>query len=260
MDADQGRQHGASLLVRGVARTLTTEYGCGQNPRTIGYPRAALVGCARVRWCGGFAMPRWKHYPSLEERFWPKVEKTDGCWYWTASCDPCGYGHFSIDGKLHSAHRVSWELAYGPIPDRLDVLHKCDNPPCVRPDHLFLGTHTDNMVDMISKGRKVSIMKQGRWRHQHPKQTACGQRNGTQTHPERLARGVDGGRAKLTWEQVVAIRECAATGMSQYKLAEEFGVHGTTINRIVRGLLWKHAGRAQFLAVLVRQRAMEEAT
>lgn len=92
----------------------------------------------------------------LAERFWEKVRKSDGCWEWTGSRNAAGYGKLS-EGAAGSprlrAHRVSWELANGPVPAGLWVLHRCDNPPCVRPDHLWLGTRLDNMQDCARKGR-----------------------------------------------------------------------------------------------------------
>lgn len=86
------------------------------------------------------------------ERFWNKVEKTESCWNWIASTDR-KYGHFLFQGKLIKAHRFSFMLENGEIPQGLDVCHHCDNPKCVRPSHLFLGTRSDNMRDMIAKGR-----------------------------------------------------------------------------------------------------------
>jgi len=86
---------------------------------------------------------------SIEERFWAKVEKTDDCWLWTGATFGDGYGNCS---RLR-AHRVSWELANGPVPGGLCVLHHCDRPLCVRPRHLFLGTRKDNSDDKIAKGR-----------------------------------------------------------------------------------------------------------
>lgn len=91
---------------------------------------------------------------TLEERLFAQVNKTeDGCWEWTGVCDSNGRGKMSIHNKERSTHRLSWELHNGPIPDGLLVCHKCDNPPCLRPDHLFLGTQKDNMQDAIKKGR-----------------------------------------------------------------------------------------------------------
>ncbi len=85
-------------------------------------------------------------------KFWAKVQKSDGCWVWQG-CIVRRYGVLGHDGKQVKAHRVAWGLTNGPIPNGLSVLHKCDNPPCVRPDHLFLGTQLDNMRDCSAKGR-----------------------------------------------------------------------------------------------------------
>jgi hypothetical protein len=85
-------------------------------------------------------------------RFWPRVAFGDGCWEWQGSRVSNGYGHINGIGNGY-AHRAAWELTYGPIPDGLQVLHRCDNPPCVRLDHLFIGTTLDNMRDRDAKGR-----------------------------------------------------------------------------------------------------------
>lgn len=88
------------------------------------------------------------------EKFWEKVSKSDHCWEFMGRRDDAGYGHITIAGvKGTLAHRIAWALANGDIPPGIDVLHRCDNPPCCNPDHLFLGTALDNVVDMVSKGR-----------------------------------------------------------------------------------------------------------
>jgi len=91
-----------------------------------------------------------------EERFWSKVNKiANGCWEWTASKNKWGYGKFWLNCKSTRAHRFSYELYNGPISNDLHVCHTCDNPACVRPDHLFLGTDKDNMEDKVKKGRQT---------------------------------------------------------------------------------------------------------
>jgi hypothetical protein len=97
----------------------------------------------------------------LEDRFWEKVDKSGDCWLWTGARDQHGYGSLSVahEGRERrrsvpvKASRVSWQIHNGPIPAGMWVLHRCDNPPCVRPDHLFLGTQLDNMRDASAKGR-----------------------------------------------------------------------------------------------------------
>jgi hypothetical protein len=90
-------------------------------------------------------------------RFWAKVRKQDGCWEWHASIfKATGYGQFALTStQPETAHRMAWVLTHGYIPDGKYVLHKCDNRKCCNPDHLFLGTPQDNMIDMVAKGRHV---------------------------------------------------------------------------------------------------------
>ena len=144
----------------------------------------------------------------LEQRFWEKVDKSSGadsCWLWTASTNGHGYGVIGADGKLQKAHRVSWNLANGPVPEGLCVLHRCDTPPCVNPGHLFLGSHAENMADMNAKGRE--------------------------------ARGEANGQSKLTATQVVEIREASGT---QTAIAARFGVSRRQISCIRAGKYWAH--------------------
>jgi hypothetical protein len=88
-----------------------------------------------------------------QERFWLRVRKTDGCWLWTGSAHVRGYGSMKIDYRTVRAHRLSYEMANGPIPAGAVVCHRCDTPACVRPDHLFIGGQSENMLDASAKGR-----------------------------------------------------------------------------------------------------------
>jgi hypothetical protein len=108
---------------------------------------------------------------SLNQRFWSKVQKTDGCWLWTAALDDKGYGLFKLDRAMQKAHRVAWRMIVGST-GCFDLLHTCDNPRCVRPDHMRLGTHSENMKDCASKGRlnwqtgKTSQINISKWRQE----------------------------------------------------------------------------------------------
>jgi len=92
---------------------------------------------------------------NVAEKFWSKVKRSDDCWEWQGGKSPLGYGRVRHEGKDWFAHRVAYYLIYGVHPGNLSVCHKCDNPPCVRPDHLFLGTRHDNMMDSARKGRNA---------------------------------------------------------------------------------------------------------
>jgi hypothetical protein len=169
----------------------------------------------------------------LAARFWSRVNKTDTCWLWTGYVQAYGYGTLIIDKRMQMAHRVSYEMAYGPILPGLFCLHHCDTPACVRPDHLFLGTQGDNMRDMVSKNRHFAVT--------HPERQARGDQSGPRLHPERMARGEQHVRAKLTEAQVREIRQLHATGQWSYgRLCIHFGVHKTTIALIIQRKNWKH--------------------
>jgi DNA modification methylase len=153
----------------------------------------------------------------LENRFWAKVIKADACWEWKGKKQNKGYGRILIDGKEISAHRISWEIHFGPIPEGLMVCHHCDNPGCVRPDHLFLGTMQDNWQDSSDKGRNPIFNK-----HLHQ------------------AKGENHGRAKLTEVQVTEIREKYSKGNTSYSiLAKEYGVSHNVIGQIIHKKIWK---------------------
>lgn len=111
---------------------------------------------------------------TIEERFWQRVDQSagpDGCWVWTGARLAAGYGRSPLGrrGKGPLAHRRSWELANGPIPQGMHVLHHCDNPPCVNPAHLFLGTDADNVRDAQAKGRLSPLPHPSGDEHYHTK-------------------------------------------------------------------------------------------
>ena len=154
-------------------------------------------------------MPNNRNTP---ESFWARVRKDeDGCWSWTGTIlKESGYGQVSWRNKGVRAHRLAYELTYGPIPDGFDVCHECDNPPCCNPDHLFLGTPLKNARDRKRKGRYA-------------------------TGPAHSA-------AKLTAEQVIQIR-ALHTEMNQVQLAKHFKVGRTTIRRVLAGEHWALANK-----------------
>ena len=151
----------------------------------------------------------------LVDRFWSKVNKRgdDECWEWTGSLE---HGHAGRYGYMRDGRdrirvtRFSWVLHNGPIPDGMMVCHHCDNPPCVNPRHLFLGTQHDNMVDMHAKHR----------------------------HPRRVPR-------KLNDIAAARIRELYAHGMRNKELAEMFGVQPSTITYVVQGRTWGPEARKE---------------
>ena len=129
-------------------------------------------------------------------RFWKRVEKSDGCWLWKNKPSGDGYGKMGIGAKEIKAHRLSYLIHYGDIPDGLWVLHTCDVRTCVRPDHLFLGTYLDNIADMVGKNRHwmaiphpEHLETMQRRLQEHPELRARGERHGSRTHPERVQRG-----------------------------------------------------------------------
>lgn len=144
------------------------------------------------------------------ERFWRQVVKGEACWLWSGNKDACGYGVIKYHQKALKAHRVAYELTTGQHPGKLCVLHSCDNPGCVNPKHLTLGTPGDNARDRSRKGRSGNI------------------------------RGEKNGRAKLTAVQVQEIRRLyRETHVSKVQLGKQFGVSDVQIGFILRNEEWR---------------------
>lgn len=144
-----------------------------------------------------------------KERFWEKVDKSGECWEWTAGKNSSGYGKFNVNGKTTSSHRFSYEIANGYIPDGMLVCHRCDNPACIRPSHLFVGTDGDNARDRNAKGR--------------------------------AAKGEEQGGSKLTEKDVKKIRDEYSHGKTtQENLAKKYGVWQRTISDVVNRITWEH--------------------
>lgn len=144
----------------------------------------------------------------LKVRFWRNVAFDSGCWLWTNTPATAGYGRIKTNGRIQSAHRVSWMLSRGPIPVGFFVCHKCDTPLCVRPSHLFLGTPADNMADMATKGRSI--------------------------------RGEATYTAKLKEHEVLEIRDLALTTIPHAEIASWYGVATSLISLIKTRRVWRH--------------------
>ena len=150
-----------------------------------------------------------------KERFESKLKKTNNCWEWQACLSKKGYGQFGIceEGKwkIVAAHRVAYMIFVGPVPGGMHVLHKCDNPSCVNPNHLFVGTNDDNVADRVSKGRSAVMVG-----HKNP-------------------------RAKLTENDVRNIRQMLKYKVkSRSQIAKDYNVSYSTISHIDRRILWPH--------------------
>ena len=157
--------------------------------------------------------------------FWSRVNKTQTCWLWTGArwLDQMRYARIKFNGQDMKAHRVSWIMENGEIPEGLCVCHHCDNPICVRPEHLFLATNAENQYDCNLKGRR-----------------ARGERHGSRSH-QGLCRGTLNPSAKLTENEVRQIRAVFAQyNIRKSDLGAIYGVTGAQVGHILSGKTWKH--------------------
>lgn len=202
--------------------------------------------CSRL--CSGKASALRPRRP-VAERFWEKVD-TNGpipphlphlgrCWLWSGAHLPDGRGQFHLDGRTEFASVIAYRLTYGELPaEKPWVLHHCDGGRlcCVRPEHLFAGTHTDNMQDMAAKGRQGTS-----WTADNRHRLARGERHGTKTHPDSVTRGSQRPTAKLTEAIVQDARTRHAAGSATTRqLAQEAGVTVGTMHNVIGRRTWTH--------------------
>lgn len=155
------------------------------------------------------------HIASLVRRFWLRADRSGGetcCWIWRGAVDKDGYGRTTIAGVRTTSHRVAWWITRGEWPSTL-VCHHCDNPACVNPSHMFLGTSQENSYDRHRKGRD--------------------------------ARGVGNGMSKMTPADVQAVRTLARQNVTHRDIARRFGLSKTTVSYAVSGRTWAHLGEAE---------------
>jgi hypothetical protein len=171
-------------------------------------PRGSCAVCGgptATKYCGLPCYRVVQRSVDLAARFWSKVQRgaPQACWPWAGSLTENGYGQFIVKNWPTGAHRVSWELSHGPVPADKHVLHRCDNPPCVNPAHLFIGTRFDNMQDAASKGR---FPRTRPWLH------------------------------KVTDEQIEEMVRLRQSGLNLVQIADRFNVSKSLVSLAVRGL------------------------
>lgn len=175
------------------------------------------------------------------------------CWDWSGSLDPQGYGYISVRNQTRKAHRIAYAAYFSDIPDGYCVCHRCDNPKCTNPEHLFLGTELDNARDRKKKGRQQCgdnhysrrypeklARGERHFSRTQPDRVARGDRNGARTKPEKVNKGESHGMAKLSEINVLEIRSRHLNGTSTKLLASEFCVTRDAIANIVKRRSWKH--------------------
>lgn len=189
----------------------------------------SVAGCERPYRCSGFCQPHYARWRTRGDPF-AHIEIRDvqasdmdrlldkcmpvtetGCWIWTAGLDGKGYGQIQFEGRVHRAHRISYILHKGAIPNGLFLCHHCDQPLCVNPEHLFPGTHQDNMRDRDRKGR-------------------CNPKRGEANY-----------NARLSLEQALEIRQSTGT---QLMVAKEYGISAGHVWRIRQGISWPELNRS----------------
>lgn len=185
--------------------------GCGRKTSIADESRRGKIKGEPVRYVRGHGGRQFAStYVTKDDAFWRNASSgsPDQCWIWQGCIDARKYGRVVVQGKLFMAHRLSFELHNGEIPRGMCVCHTCDNPSCVNPLHLFLGTNADNTADKVRKGRQAA--------------------------------GESHSNAKLTWDDVHKIRSLYRTGQYRRKdLAEQFSISLASIKKIVGGEHWR---------------------
>lgn len=200
---------------RGGNRAYLFKCDCGTL--TVQPISAVRLGRRKSCGCAHREAPQSTRFSETQARaaFWAKVTNlTKSCWGWSASKDQCGYGTMQYHGVVQRAHRISWQIHHGAIPKGMRVLHKCDNPECTKPIHLFLGTQNDNMLDCSAKGR-----------------IRTGDR-----------RGEKSGVSPFTASDIVRIRQQAKSGVAHSAIARKLEVCRQSIDAIVSRKTWSHVG------------------